>query len=380
MDVTPIGIERLILHPGSPKTGTSGLQNFLHRHREALSDLGYLYPQAGLSGNPGLARGHHDLAYGLGSADPGQIKRLEAAATALRAEIAAAPDKVVILSSEEFFGAARIAPLCALLAPRECDIYVSLRAQHELFHANYYTAVTHRRIAYAPEKMFDWLCESLRYGRMLEGLSEICPGARLHLRLFEKGSPARISPVADFLQVLGIPLQAGKDDNPVEHPTLPAAPTLFLRWLNEIGLEQIDFFRIFEALHRMRAAGEPGWGPHSTLSPQRTAEVAAFFDAENREIRRRFLDGADAPLFRPPVHDDEQDWQREIGAGQARVAEEMLVRLVRRADARGGDTAIAVGDGADNCRKAPEKSGVDAGGAPRRGGPEHMPSGACEAT
>ena len=35
---------RIILHGGTPKTGTSSLQFYLHQHREALAQKGYFYP------------------------------------------------------------------------------------------------------------------------------------------------------------------------------------------------------------------------------------------------------------------------------------------------------------------------------------------------
>lgn len=42
--------QRLILHAGSPKTGTTSLQVFLDAHREPLRRQGILYPRAGLGG------------------------------------------------------------------------------------------------------------------------------------------------------------------------------------------------------------------------------------------------------------------------------------------------------------------------------------------
>jgi hypothetical protein len=35
----------LVLHIGSGKTGTSSIQGFLHRNRDRLATLGYLYPR-----------------------------------------------------------------------------------------------------------------------------------------------------------------------------------------------------------------------------------------------------------------------------------------------------------------------------------------------
>ncbi|MCM2292661.1 hypothetical protein NAC44_10045 [Allorhizobium sp. BGMRC 0089] len=43
---------RIIFHAGTPKTGTTALQNFLHNHREHLLEHGVLYPRAGIAQPP----------------------------------------------------------------------------------------------------------------------------------------------------------------------------------------------------------------------------------------------------------------------------------------------------------------------------------------
>lgn len=43
---------KLILHAGTPKTGTTALQSFLHSHREDLLDRGILYPRCGVCPPP----------------------------------------------------------------------------------------------------------------------------------------------------------------------------------------------------------------------------------------------------------------------------------------------------------------------------------------
>ena len=43
---------KIILHAGTPKTGTTSLQLFLHTHHDALLDRGILYPRAGIAPPP----------------------------------------------------------------------------------------------------------------------------------------------------------------------------------------------------------------------------------------------------------------------------------------------------------------------------------------
>lgn len=324
----PIHIRRLILHPGSPKTGTSGIQNALFRAREALLEQGFLYPRAGVSKTGGTACGHHGIALGLDPERPEPDDALRQMLEALRGEIAECPGHAVILSSEEFFGAARLSVLKTLLRAEDCHVYVSLRPQHEVLNANYYTQVTHRRICHAPETYFAWAVDHLHYLDTLEALSEFAPRTRMSLRLFEKGSAARSGPLEDFASTLGLHLPESAIETAVEHPTLPAQPTLFLRWLNELGFDQKSFFDIFTSLHRMRARLP---SQMFTIAPDRIAEVTRRFEAENREIRRRFRDGEDLPLFHPPEIPDTACWNAEVGKDHARVERDFLRHLCRLA-------------------------------------------------
>lgn len=320
----PIHFNRLILHPGSPKTGTSGLQNFLFRKRAELLEHGYLYPLSGIPTEGGTAKGHHALALHLDPAAAEPSAELRDMVEGMRAEIAAAPDHVVLLSSEEFFGAHRIGLLKQYLRPQHCHIYVSLRPQPEVMNANYYTQVTHNRIKHPPAVYFDWAINRLRYLENMEAFAGFCDDTEISLRIFEKGSAVRSSPIEDFLSVMQIPLEYDAKDNTVEHPTLPAQPTLFLRWLNELGFDQASFFDVFQSLHKMRAKL-----PRDTytMSPARIAAVIETFDADNREIRRRYLDGEDAPLFSPPDLPDPEQWENSVGEDYTKVERAFFKRL-----------------------------------------------------
>lgn len=321
----PINIRSLILHPGSPKTGTSGIQNALFRARNALIEQGFIYPLTGIPTTNDVARGHHDIALSIDPSLPSPQGELLRLLESLRTEIAAYPDHTVILSSEEFFGVERIRFLLRMLRVDQLTVYVSLRPQHEVMNANYYTEITHNRIVEAPGVYFDRVIQHMRYLEKLDALISAGPNTILHLRLFEKGSPSRKGPVADFSSVLGIRLPADAANNAVEHPTLPARPTLFLRWLNEIGFDRQEFFDVFQSLHRMRPRLP---AEIYTMSPARIKAVIEHFRAENQEIRRRFLDGEDSPLFNEPQVPDLARWNAEVGEDHVKAEREFFIYLL----------------------------------------------------
>lgn len=325
----PIVFDRLILHPGSPKTGTSGLQNFLFRKRDALLKLGYLYPMSGIDITKGTAKGHHALAFSIDpdASTPGDA--LVSLLEGLRDEILAAPDKTVILSSEEFFSGQRLEVLKRYLQPAVCQVYVNLRPQYEVMNANYYTQVTHNRIKHAPNIYFDFVENRLRYRENILAFAEFAPQTEIKLRVFERGQPVRKDPIADFLTEMGIALNYDPKDNIVEHPTLPATATLFLRWLNDLDFSKEDFFDVFQHLHKMRLALPK---ESYTMSPTRMHAVVKRFETDTIWLRETFGDGHQEPLFKEPIFPSEETWQQEVGVDIAAAQQRFVKRLCALAE------------------------------------------------
>jgi hypothetical protein len=93
-------MKQILLHIGTPKTGTTALQNFLFKHSDKLNSQGILYSRNFLRGNKSRIRGHHSLAYdvlgkkGLGD---GQCWNL------LLEEIKSSKSDVVVISAEAFW-------------------------------------------------------------------------------------------------------------------------------------------------------------------------------------------------------------------------------------------------------------------------------------
>lgn len=319
----PIKVQRLILHPGSPKTGTTSLQNFLFRHRDALLAKGFLYPEAGVPAAGGTAKGHHHLALLMQDAQP--MDQLAAMIEALRGEVAKVPDRTLVLSSEEFFGATRIRNLARWIQAETCLVYVCLRPQHEVMNANYYTQVSYNRMRQPPQAYFRFALDRLQYRAVLDGAAMVAPQTTVKLRLFERGQPARSSPVQDFLDVTGLPLGYEPSQNVVEHPTLPARATLLLRFINEFDLPPEDYFKVFNRLHQMRAA----FGTEQfTMSPAQAREVIQRFAAENRAIRQAYLDGADEELFATAALPEDAAWESQVGQDHRKVEQGALLQMI----------------------------------------------------
>lgn len=272
----------------------------------------------------GIARGHHALAINLDTPDPSSNPDLAFILESLRTEIEESPGSSLILSSEELFGDRRINALKSFIRAKECYVYVSLRPQYEVLNANYYTEVTYNRQAFSPSEYFDAATVRLSYREKLRAFANFSTSTTLDLRVFDRGNRARQNPVLDFITQTGIPIVFSESDNVVEHPTLPAQPTLFLRWLNEIGVDQETFYSIFQSLHKMS-----GKLPRDmyTMSPSRVSAIAERFATENAEICDLYLQGGAKDLFLPAVIPSQSEWDASVGEDFRKIERDFLKKL-----------------------------------------------------
>jgi len=93
-------MQRLILHIGTGKTGTSSIQNFFQHHRAVLASThGVLYPDTGLT------ELHHfgELIYAHYQACEWAVQENRPALTQLRQAIEASGCPVAVLSCEDFY-------------------------------------------------------------------------------------------------------------------------------------------------------------------------------------------------------------------------------------------------------------------------------------
>lgn len=131
--------QRIILHVGTPKTGTTAIQSAMATGREQLSGLGVCYPKAGEPGR-GL-HGHHNLAYEI-APGPNRLKfRQEYGTWAnLVEEVRKSGASTVLISSEAFrFHLARLlaARIAEFWPAERIEVVLYLRPQWEYIESGY---------------------------------------------------------------------------------------------------------------------------------------------------------------------------------------------------------------------------------------------------
>jgi hypothetical protein len=211
---------RAVVHIGTEKTGTTTLQEFLHRNRERLRKQGVLFTQsAGKRNNQQIAVAAYspdrrdDATIRLGIDN---VKVLRAHQTRviddLAGEIASHDGDRVLVSSEHLQSRLRnpeeirgLEDILSSLGLREIEIIVYLRDPREVCRSLYASAIamgSTMRQPPAPETpYFEIICN---HRRTLENWAAVFGADVVRPRLYEQGSWVGGSLIEDFCLAAGI--------------------------------------------------------------------------------------------------------------------------------------------------------------------------------
>jgi len=229
-------IPRLVLHAGTPKTGTTALQQALFRHGDALIEHGIWYPPMRV--DP-VKKKHHYLVQFLGSADAGAL------AQAFDEIVASAPPetRTIVLSAEGLFngwwdyppeGKALLRHLGTIF---ELEMWTCFREPLDFALSQYAQLLRNPRL-YSPaygldiglEQILDieWFVQRLDYlGFVFEVEAVIGAGS---VRLFRYGPDI----VERIFRALGA--EAPSDNPPDVHPSLRRPGVEVMRIVNRYDL------------------------------------------------------------------------------------------------------------------------------------------------
>lgn len=176
---------RILLHIGTPKTGTTSLQRLLNAIEAPLRERGILYPQAARDAELHLA--HHRLVWSITgrfgySGDAGWRD--------LQAELDDVRPKLAIVSCEDFalFDDGQVARVADYLRGRQVEVVVYLRNQLDFLVSQYKQAVKshnwkyrHSFRRYVTEHLGD--CD---YAALLDRWSNAFGAEAVEFRLYDK--------------------------------------------------------------------------------------------------------------------------------------------------------------------------------------------------
>jgi hypothetical protein len=309
-------VERVVLHLGLHKTGTTSIQAALVDAFEDLIEHGVLYPRAGRSG-PGHALLPEELGYTDGPVTevPTHVAILE--------EVRRSRPNTVLISAEDLNRADRPRLLewarafCHELSPAHVDLLVYVRPQWEFIEAIY---AERTKTGTAWGIFEDFLPFALTapdfdYLRKLSPWARAFP-RRLELRRYPDDLREGDS-VADFWNRLGLqaPLPARRRLN----PRTGARTTEMLRLLGGILADyHLDDLlppvaepkslphrrAVIEAMRRAHLRIDAAWPedrPFAPMNAETAQEVTAHFAASNERLVELDARGRDVGLSRAPA-------------------------------------------------------------------------------
>lgn len=311
-------MNRLVLHIGWPKTGTSSIQAFCHANQRALRGGGVLYPTSWLQGvghhlfptalmHPHQKKGRRDLQHmeGVG---------IDQIAAKLNEEIDACSDvHTVIVSSERFMTLEhdQVSSIRDAFANFEIKVVFYLRRQ-DLFAQSIY-AQNLRVLRSVPSQSI-LKHKILRYREQLAPWEQCFEREQMMLVPFER-SQWQNGLELDFLTRLGLDADRNYTVRKPENERLSWAALAYLNehLKPEFGGKRYRLaIKILDKYSRKYPGDERQDSPYS---PQTRLELLESFKADNDYLSSTYNDGE--PLFAEPLPDPDQPWQAFNGIEKA---------------------------------------------------------------
>jgi len=317
-------LKKLFIHIGMNKTGTSAIQQFLNDERNALLDLGLLFPNTGCAGVAHYAFSRMlGFDHGAKSAPEAEQKAL---LNQLDAEVKQSQCEICVISSENF-----VLPRSADLVARffkgfDCKIVVYLRRHDHWWVSAYNQAV--KMVENPPwVRGFEGFLNFNRnkskqvgnYRALLERWSNTFGKENIIVRPFER-EQNQPNIVADFLTAIGC---APIFENFSEYNLPCVNQSLDFRTICLIDIFQrmnVDQSTRQLLIDHVTANANPK-GCKQFLSPEERRKLVDERKGLYEYIAKTYLNRADGRLFLEPLPDPRADWATPKTPSMVEVAE-----------------------------------------------------------
>jgi len=327
-------IDRLVLHIGSHKTGSTAIQRSLRDATDLLLERGILYPRTGLRG-VGHAQLANELVNTSGpvTAIPSHLGLIE--------EVRASRPRTLLLSAEGFTnkGSARPAEwvrgLCEALQPQDLRIVGYVRPQWECLESAYADRV---RVGMVWVPFAEWLEGALEGESSFDFLRRFAPwreefAERLETRLYTAPSLTGGDAVDDFWHAVGLgtpPVHRPHHENRIRSGARTIEMLRRLRaFLAEHHLDGLVRVRetLLGAYRRIQA--EPIEDlPFSPLTSEDVTRITKRFAPSNEEFVRDYLPGVHGNPLSSPKRDEPSSWSLSEASERER---RLFAKLVEEA-------------------------------------------------
>ncbi|MBF0169632.1 MAG: hypothetical protein HQK87_00855 [Nitrospinae bacterium] len=297
----------LYVHIGAPKTGSTALQLFFDRNREALRHRFALYPRA-----TARAGGHHDIAFLTGGGYPEWATPQETSLEDLLGELdreLADHTGDALISSENFYLFPnpksledRLLSLPSLKG-RRVQVIVYLRPQEEVVEAWYNQTVKAQGSTATFAESLERDRDLWDYEARLKPWADIFGRENIRARLYGGGSDSTWDICADFVAWFGISPLGLVFPEVRSNTNLNRDLLEFQRMVNRLPMTPIQKRSLQKQLAdlSLRTRGSGLFCESSFLSQENRRALRAEYERSNRNVAKDYLDGEE--LF-SPLYDD----------------------------------------------------------------------------
>lgn len=287
-------VKTVYLHIGTPKTGTTSIQNICHQNRKQLEQAGVTYIESGLE-----YTGHHILAASLfrefsKTNKHGRIEFTDEMKRKIlsdvRKEISTCATNSVLISSEVFWKMPDFKKLRDAFEGFKVIIILYLRRQDKVLVSHYSEVVKEGSWKFPFKGYKGRFKDNYRYLGKLEKLESLFGLENLRVRVFEKERFINEDLWDDFIAQLDIdeePCIENKDFAQ-SNQALPLHVVEFKRVMNSMGLSDKKNRELRELLQRL-PRNEGDASVDLLLSQEDRKEFMAYYDEENRVIAEKYL-------------------------------------------------------------------------------------------
>lgn len=325
-------MRRLVLHIGTPKTGSTAIQRYARARQPYLASRGIDFLVRGRMGS------YNDLAVHLRG---GQRDAAGVIATDIRRCMAESGAQTLVLSSEMFTGV-NPALLREALAPEgfsETRIIGYFRRQDRYLESAWKQKMKTGKVGPVfSDYLEKYGAGAGDYRRLVEAWQAAWPEATFVFRRFQPQDLARGDVVHDFTALLGLDIDA--DDQPPADEIANPTPSIDLLELMQIiaripGLDARKIFRALPVADLPRFQGR-------AMGNAAARALLARFAADNEVLRQHFFPGEPALFATDDLNGPDPDIAAPgLTPDQRRIVAALLRAVAQTAAGRDQDSSTA---------------------------------------
>lgn len=348
-----MGKQQIYIHIGTPKTGTTTLQEFFKLNKEALAKLGILYPEWGYSNRWGNFENTEGNFGWIVQSNDLEIKE----------RISSVLDdsyRGILLSTEDIWGEVRdkasfLRNIQSIGEAVEIKVIVYLRKQIDYIESQYRECIRVATFREPIESIVDFsneqvqfLRDNCEYWSILEEMAGEIGDENIIVRPYEKVQFKNGNIIDDFLSILGLEYnesfqQCAKNYNP---PMSNVALEMkrIMNYSSSV-LEVTDMNNIFYnilMLDGVENQKEKVVNFKSLISREKRCLFMQRYEEDNINIAKKYLKREDGRLFwEEDIKEEAKEIETEELTEQAiRVFTSAFVELNKKVDAYGRELSI----------------------------------------